>query len=168
MYAVPFLRVYTYCVCVCTCTCTCAPCTKSRTDSKLRFSAHPPTLLALEDSSLSPLSTLTSTFFSSDIHITLLCFPFAHFFTLCPSLSTFYVTLFSLSFPPFLTHFSFLSLICSMFLHFLFLQEPQTTVIHNPSDGRKVYIIPQASPILYPLCHSPPLPHCLLLYDPSF
>lgn len=95
MYAVPFLRVYTYCVCVCSRACTCAPCAKSRTESKLRFSAHPPTLLALEDSSLSPLSTLTSTFFSSDIHIT-------HFFTLCPSLSTFYVTLFS--FFPSLSH----------------------------------------------------------------
>uniref|UniRef100_A0A3Q0R081 Calcium/calmodulin-dependent protein kinase (CaM kinase) II beta 2 n=1 Tax=Amphilophus citrinellus TaxID=61819 RepID=A0A3Q0R081_AMPCI len=30
------------------------------------------------------------------------------------------------------------------------LSEPQTTVIHNPVDGTKVYITPQSRPVLYP------------------
>lgn len=64
-------------------------CAEIRTDCKLRFSAHPPTHLALEDSSLPPLSTLTSTFSSSsNIHISFflsLFFPSFPYFTLFQS-----------------------------------------------------------------------------------
>lgn len=68
------------------------------------------------------------------------------------------------------TFFFFCSLIYSasllLLLHLLFPQEPQTTVIHNPSDGAKVHIVPRCSPFVYPLCHSL-LPRGLLLHDPS-
>lgn len=147
-------------VCVCVCACACSMC---KEQNRLQIMVFSSSTHSLGFGGFLPLS-----FVNFNKHFLFIQHSYHSFFTFCPSLSTFYVTLFSLSFPPSLTHFSFLSLIYSMFLHFLFLQEPQTTVIHNPADRRKVYIIPQTSPILYPLCHSPPLPHCLLLYDPSF
>uniref|UniRef100_A0A7N8WKG0 calcium/calmodulin-dependent protein kinase n=1 Tax=Mastacembelus armatus TaxID=205130 RepID=A0A7N8WKG0_9TELE len=73
-------------------------------------------------------------------------FLFVHFYT-CPPLSTFISNLFSsfssLSFP-FFSPFSrlFHAPPSALLLILLFLQEPQTTVIHNPVDGTKVYITP--------------------------
>lgn len=86
----------------------------------------------------SPLPTLTSTFFSSNIHIVI-------FVPLC---SLLYLLIISV--------YLFLSLLFSFFspLSHVFhapplappssLQEPQTTVIHNPVDGTKVYAIQAA------------------------
>ena len=162
------------CVCVCVCVrarahvcvgvCAWAD---NRSDSKLQFSAHPPTHFAVEDSSLSPLSALTNTFFSSNIHITLFFVSLYIFYT-DPTSIYHYVTVCSLSFPFSLVPFSLYSMFLHLFLLLLFFQEPQTTVIHNPVDRKKVHIIPLSWPILDPLCHSPPYPHVLLPSDPSF
>ena len=103
--------VYLLCVCVCVCVCVCARTwAENRSDSKLRFSAHPPTHYASKDSSLSPLSTLTSTFFSSNIHITLFL-SLCTFFTLIPPL--FAIMSQSVPFLSFPLLFLFLFLPCS-------------------------------------------------------
>uniref|UniRef100_A0A3B4Y6C8 calcium/calmodulin-dependent protein kinase n=1 Tax=Seriola lalandi dorsalis TaxID=1841481 RepID=A0A3B4Y6C8_SERLL len=90
----------------------------------------------LKDSSLSFLPTLTSTFSSSNIHVTLSA-------TLSISIDL-YVKNFSLSFPTFSSPFSHLFhvppslLLLPLPLLLLLLQEPQTTVIHNPVDRTKI------------------------------
>uniref|UniRef100_A0A667ZHV7 calcium/calmodulin-dependent protein kinase n=1 Tax=Myripristis murdjan TaxID=586833 RepID=A0A667ZHV7_9TELE len=72
----------------------------------------------------------------------------ALFLPLCPLLSItahLYVTIFSLSFPPSLSRPPLTPFCLLLYLPpfpFLFLQEPQTTVIHNPVDGTKVHHSP--------------------------
>lgn len=128
------------CVCVCT---------SNRTDSKLQFSVHPPTLWLWRILPLSFLPSLTSTFSSYNIHVTLSGTLGSFIFTFMSNSALF------LSLPLSLLHLFFT---CSLLFHlpssplliFLFLQEPQTTVIHNPVDGTKVYVIPQSRPVLSP------------------
>uniref|UniRef100_A0A665T6G5 calcium/calmodulin-dependent protein kinase n=1 Tax=Echeneis naucrates TaxID=173247 RepID=A0A665T6G5_ECHNA len=94
--------------------------------------------LALEDSSLSS-PTLTSTFSSSNIHVTLssTLSVLLHFVHLCQLVCQNLFRFLSLSF--FLFYFIFLHLFLLLLL--LFFQEPQTTVIHNPVDRTKQEII---------------------------
>uniref|UniRef100_A0AAX7UZY8 calcium/calmodulin-dependent protein kinase n=1 Tax=Astatotilapia calliptera TaxID=8154 RepID=A0AAX7UZY8_ASTCA len=90
-----------------------------------------------------------STFSSYNIHVTLSGTLGSFIFTFMSNSALF------LSLPLFLFHFFFT---CSLLFHlpssplliFLFLQEPQTTVIHNPVDRTKVYVIPQSRPLLSP------------------
>uniref|UniRef100_A0AAQ6ICC6 calcium/calmodulin-dependent protein kinase n=1 Tax=Anabas testudineus TaxID=64144 RepID=A0AAQ6ICC6_ANATE len=86
-------------------------------------------------------------------HCSLSSSMFFYTFT-CPFLLTFMSKKISLPLsPPFLSPFSCLFHVppSPLFLFLLFLQEPQTTVIHNPVDGTKVYIIPQSRPAVLKL-----------------
>uniref|UniRef100_A0A669BED7 calcium/calmodulin-dependent protein kinase n=1 Tax=Oreochromis niloticus TaxID=8128 RepID=A0A669BED7_ORENI len=86
-----------------------------------------------------------NTFSSYNIHVTLSGTLGSFIFTFMSNSALF------LSLPLSLLHLFFT---CSLLFHlpssplliFLFLQEPQTTVIHNPVDGTKVYVIPQSRP----------------------
>lgn len=78
-----------------------------------------------------------------------LSYPLCFFYT-CPFLSTFMSNFFLSFLLSLSTPFSRLFHVppSLLFLFLLFLQEPQTTVIHNPVDGTKVYIITQSRPAL--------------------
>uniref|UniRef100_A0A3B5A416 calcium/calmodulin-dependent protein kinase n=1 Tax=Stegastes partitus TaxID=144197 RepID=A0A3B5A416_9TELE len=100
---------------------------------KLKCSARPPTLIAVEDSSPSPVPTLTSTFSPSNIHVALSLSIILHLVHFCLRLLSALFLSRSLSI--------FFFTLCLLF-HLpptsLLLQEPQTTVIHNPVDGTKI------------------------------
>lgn len=163
--------LFLFLVCVRVLLCACA---ENKTDSELQFSAHPPTLSLwrILPSLLSANLNKHFLFIQHSYHsLSFSVHFFGHFVHLCRLLCQNLFSFFpSLSLPSF----SLLFLVYFMFLH-LSSSSPSSSSrnLRQPSSiiqwtEQRYTSFPSPDLLFILLCHSPPLPHLLLPFDPSF